>query len=96
MMWTQPSNHDHVTGYIIHYSGDHVGTVTASADSTSTVITGLTDRETYNISIEATSIHLSGESDVVPFVLGMVFILTNNYIVFLHRSTTTPSRRCDG
>ena len=55
-----------MTGYIIHYTGSSGSAVTgaAGASSTSTDITvPFTDGETYTISVEATSIHLSGESE---------------------------------
>ena len=61
-----------MTGYTIHYtdSSGSVWTETASASSTSTDITGLTDSETYNISVEARSVHLSGESVTMTITLG--------------------------
>ena len=61
-----------MTGYIIHYtdSSGSAGTVTVSASSTSADITGLTDGETYTISVEASSEHLSGESEQMTITLG--------------------------
>ena len=57
-----------MTGYVIHYSdGDTDRTESVPASSTSSLITGLTINLTYNISVEATSQHLSGESEVVEF-----------------------------
>ena len=64
VVWSQPSGGAAVTGYIVHYSDgttDRMKSVVAS--STSTDITGLTSGLTYTISVEATSQHLSGESE---------------------------------
>ena len=69
--WVQPSEGATVTGYVVHYSDgttDRMKSVAAS--STSTDITGLTSGLTYTISVEATSQHLSGESDDVDITLG--------------------------
>ena len=69
--WVQPSGGATVTGYVVHYSDgttDRMKSVAAS--STSTDITGLTSGLTYTISVEATSQHLSGESDDVDITLG--------------------------
>ena len=66
VVWSQPTGGATVTGYIIHYTGSSGSAVTgaAGASSTSTDITvPSTDGETYTISVEATSIHLSGESE---------------------------------
>ena len=55
-----------MTGYIIHYtdSSGSAGTGAADAGSTSTDITvPSTPGETYTISVEARSEHLSGESE---------------------------------
>ena len=57
-----------MTGYVVYYSDrdtDRIESVPAS--STSSLITGLTINITYNFSVEATSEHLSGESEVVKF-----------------------------
>ena len=61
-----------MTGYIIHYtdSSGNAETIDGiSASSASTDITGLTDGETYNISVEATSEHLPGESEEMTIAL---------------------------
>ena len=65
-----------MTEYIIHYnntdssgSADMITGILAS--STSTNVIGLTDGDTYNISVEATSDHLSGESDEMTITLGI-------------------------
>ena len=62
-----------MTGYIIHYtdSSDSADMITGiSAGSTTTDITGLTGGETYTISVEARSGHLSGESGKRTITLG--------------------------
>ena len=62
--WSPPSGGATVTGYVVHYVGSgSVGTETEPSSSTSTDITGLTSGATYTISVEATSRHLSGESE---------------------------------
>ena len=62
--WSLPSGGATVTGYVVHYrGGNFIGTETVSSSSTSTDITGLTNGFTYAISVEATSQHLSGESE---------------------------------
>ena len=65
-----------MTGYIIHYTNtDSSGSADMitgiSASSTSTNIPGLTDGDTYTISVEATSEHLSGESGTMTITLGI-------------------------
>ena len=62
-----------MTGYILHYtdSSGSAGTGTAIAGSTSTDITvPSTAGETYTISVEATSAHLSGESATMTITFG--------------------------
>ena len=62
VVWSQPTGGATVTDYIIHYTGS-AGTGTAGAGSTSADITvPSTPGETYTISVEARSEHLSGES----------------------------------
>ena len=57
-----------MTGYVVHYRTDSsVGSEPSS--STSTDITGLTSGATYTISVEATSQHLSGESEKMNITL---------------------------
>ena len=57
-----------MTGYVVHYSdGDTDRNESVPASYTSSLITGLTINITYNFSVEATSEHLSGESEVVEF-----------------------------
>ena len=60
-----------MTGYVVHYSdGDTDRNESVPASSTSSLITGLMNCITYNFSVEATSEHLSGESDVTIVELG--------------------------
>ena len=66
--WSQPSGGATVTGYVVYYSdGDTDRNESVPASSTSSLITGLSIYITYNFSVEATSEHLSGESEVVGF-----------------------------
>ena len=56
-----------VTGYIVRYNDGGADSIsTLSSSFTSTDITGITNGRIYTISVEATSQHLSGESEV-PF-----------------------------
>ena len=57
-----------MTDYVVHYSDGTTDSVAAS--STSTDITGLTSGLTYTISVEATSQHLSGESEERTIAVG--------------------------
>ena len=59
-----------MTGYVVHYSdGSTDRSMSAAASSTSADITGLVnDGRTYSISVEATSEHLSGESEPLTIV----------------------------
>ena len=60
-----------MTGYVVHYNdGDTNRTDNVAASSTSSDITHLTSGLTYTISVEATSQHLSGESDEWTLTLG--------------------------
>ena len=59
-----------MTGYVVHYrTGSSVET--ESSSSTTAEITGLTNGATYTISVEATSLHLSGESEEMAITLRM-------------------------
>ena len=65
-----------MTGHVVHYSDgttDRMESVAAS--STSTDITGLTSGLTYTISVEATSQHLSGESEERTTAVGEYSIM---------------------
>ena len=71
-----------MTGYIVHYSDggtDMMRTVLSS--STSYDITGLTDGSTYTISVEATSQHLSGVSQIITLRMCYIYIVYK-YIVY--------------
>ena len=71
MEWSQPSEGATVTGYVVHYTdGDTDWTESVAASSTSSDITHLTSGFTYTISVEATSQHLSGESDEWTITMG--------------------------
>ena len=60
-----------MTGYVVHYSdGDTDRNESVPASSTST---GLTNCISYTFSVEATSEHLSGESDTLTIELGEHF-----------------------
>ena len=69
--WSQPTGGAPVTGYTIHYtdSQDRAGSEVVNSGTTST-ISGLSDGETYTITVEARSDHLSGESDPMTITLG--------------------------
>ena len=81
-----------MTGYVVHYTtGTFVGTKNESSSSTSTDITDLISAATYTISVEATSQHLSGESEEKTLTLceydinlvessAIAFICTHTYI----------------
>ena len=76
-----------MTGYVVHYSdGDTDRNESVPASSTSSLITGLTNCITYNFSVEATSEHLSGESDILTIELGSFTLWLNaEYMFFLCR-----------
>ena len=58
-----------MTGYVVHYSdGDTDRNESVPASSTSSLITGLTINITY-FSVEATSEHLSGETENISILL---------------------------
>ena len=70
VMWIPPSGGATVTGYGVHYrSSGSVRIKSVLSSSTSTDITGLTSGATYTISVEATSHHLSGESEEMTITL---------------------------
>ena len=74
-----------MTGYLVHYSdGDTDRNESVLASSTSSLITGLTNCITYNFSVEATSEHLSGESDILTIELGSL-IKVNPFSILLYR-----------
>ena len=60
-----------MTGYVVHYSyGGSDRNESVPTSYTSSLITGLTNCTTYNFTVEATSKHLSGESDILTIELG--------------------------
>ena len=64
-----------MTSYIVHYSDGGPDMMRAvSPPSTSYDITGLTNGANYTISVEATSQHLSGESEEMTISLGECFL----------------------
>ena len=72
VVWSQPTGGTAVRRCRIHYT-DSSGSAwikRVSVGSNSTKITGLTVGETYTFSVEATSIHLSGESEAMSITLG--------------------------
>ena len=76
-----------MTGYVVHYSdGDTDRTESVPASSTSSLITGLTNCISYTFSVEATSEHLSGESDTLTIELGEHYLESFyelvNYFIF--------------
>ena len=68
--WSQPSGGAIVTGYVVHYkTATSVRTNPVSQTLTSTLLLSLTRGATYTISVEATSQHLSGESEKMNITL---------------------------
>ena len=65
-----------MTGYVVHYShGDNHINRTVAASSTSSNIANLDRNTSYQFSVEATSEHLSGESNNCTITLfGNVFV----------------------
>ena len=71
--WSPPSGGATVTGYVVHYkTGSFVET---KNESNSTNITGLIIGVMYTISVEATSQHLSGESETMTISLRELILL---------------------
>ena len=64
-----------MTGYTVHYSSNGVTNSVSGLPSSATSheITGLTNGRTYSISVEATSIHLSGGSETETITLRECF-----------------------
>ena len=60
-----------MTGYTIHYSdgSTEIGSISVGSSSSSADITSITNGHTYSISVEATSEHLSGESETMAITL---------------------------
>ena len=72
VMWSPPSGGATVTGYVVHYRTGSSDEMSKPLSSTSTDITDLTDGLMYTISVEATSQHLSGESEEMTISLSML------------------------
>ena len=71
VIWSPPSAGATVTGYVVHYkTATSVRTKSVAQFLTSSFLTGLTHGFTYTISVEATSQHLSGESEEMNITLG--------------------------
>ena len=70
-----------MTGYVVHYSSNGVTNSLSglSSSATSYEITGLTNGRAYSISVEATSEHLSGESETMIIVLCKFPVNINNF-----------------
>ena len=70
MTWSPPQGGATVTGYVVQYrTATTILTKRLPTTSTTTFLTRLTSGATYNISVEATSQHLSGESGVMTITL---------------------------
>ena len=69
--WSPPSGGATVTGYVVHYrTATSIKIKYAVNTSIFILLTGLTSGATYTISVEATSQHLSGESEEMTISLG--------------------------
>ena len=73
VIWTPPDPLDGITGYTISYTGGgSSGSETVSGGNTmSHILTGLTNGQTYTISIVATSSGLSSAPEQATVGLGM-------------------------
>ena len=91
-----------VTGYTVHYSGadssgnKHSGSVNASTDTTVLIHNLLADGRSYNLTVEAHSVHLSGYSksldhELCKFIISLIIASINNcfhcctVLVLLHK-----------
>ena len=70
--WMLPTGGAQLIGYIVHYSGGaDAGSVAVGPPATSVIINDrISDGRIYNITVEARSKHLSGESTLVQIKLG--------------------------
>ena len=69
--WSPPSGGATVTGYVVHYrTATSIKIKRALNTSIFIMLTGLTSGAIYTISVEATSQHLSGESEEMTVSLG--------------------------
>ena len=70
LTWSHPSRGARVTSYAVHYrTTTSFRTKIVSSSFTTTFLTGLTIGTIYTISVEATSQHLSGESEEMTITL---------------------------
>ena len=76
-----------MTGYVVHYSTSDGTTDSVATSSTSTDITGLTSGLTYTISVEATSQHLSGESEERTITVGEYSIMNIQTVSIKEQNT---------
>ena len=90
-------------GYVVHYrTSSSIRTeIEVLASSTSTVITHLTSGAIYTISVEATSEHLSGESEEITLSLCMFHLCIFHmieacYNIMYFVMQYTPSGWCAG
>ena len=99
VVWSQPLGGAPETGYVVHYSdgtNDRSNSVHVAASSTSSDITDLTSGLSYTISVEATSDHLSGESDDIALTMSE-YSLTSTFVhyhvrnaLYITFSTVSP------
>ena len=69
--WSQPPGGATVTGYVVHYShGVDNMTENAPVSSTNLSVSDLCSGFIYIFSVEATSVHLSGESPASTIAVG--------------------------
>ena len=82
-----------MTGYTVHYSGGgDTGSVNVGPSTTATTITGrMNDGRTYTITVEAKSVHLSGESTVTVPLCECSFHCTSTISKPLHCYVKTYS-----
>ena len=89
--WTPPSPLGDTTGYRIHYSGGNSGSEDVSGGDTMThTLTGLTNGETYTISIAATSNTLTSDTVMADYPMFFVFFV---FFQVIHTIITNPNDR---
>ena len=73
--WSPPSGGATVTGYVVHYrTSTTYMTKNVFSSSTRTFLLHLTSGAAYTISVEATSQHLSGESEEMTILLSELIL----------------------
>ena len=81
-----------MTGYVVHYSdGVSNWTEIVAASSANSDITNLTNCLKYSLLVEATSDHLSGESEILVLELGKDSDIYLQWLCVMH--FTTPYQR---